>query len=100
MNKLGIVVFAFFCSLNCRSQNTTGKLYIEPVRQTNVERYRLDYEVKGWNSIQDTASVNLLNLEYFDSLREENIDKEVFDNLTTLTIIVYSQTRTAGNKKE
>lgn len=75
------------------SKAQTGKAAIEAPRPTNVERFKIDYEIKGWTIIQDTVKLNSLNLDYFDALRDLNVDKEVFDRPTLLTIILYAKSK-------
>ncbi|MCW3078215.1 MAG: hypothetical protein JWO32_2824 [Bacteroidetes bacterium] len=68
-------------------------------RPTNVQLYKIDYEVKGWVNIEDSSKINTLNLEYYDSLRMEDVDLEVLDTPTLLTLIIYSKTRNTLNKQ-
>ena len=83
------------------SQNAAGKLIDDSAIPTNVQRFKLDYEIKGWDGvIKDTEKINLLNLDYFDSKRKEKDDSEEYDTTTGLTVIIYSVKKTQQNKPQ
>ncbi|MBP7807721.1 MAG: hypothetical protein KA163_00375 [Bacteroidia bacterium] len=78
-----------------------GKLIDESMVETNTSRYQIDYEIKGWNgAIKDSDKINQLDLNFYDSKRLEKDDIELFDSVTGLTVIVYSEKKTTQNKSK
>lgn len=79
----------------------TSKLIDESLVETNVSRYQIDYEIKGWKgAIKDTDKINQLDLNFYDSKRLEKDDIELLDTITGLTVIVYSEKKTTQNKSK
>lgn len=93
---LFIVLFFGFYFCQAQSSNKRAQPLVIP---SNVERFEKDYTIKGWNTIQDTSKINQLNLEYYDSIRNDILDLEVPDAATSLIVIVYSKIKATNNKE-
>ncbi|MBI2720593.1 MAG: hypothetical protein HYX39_00310 [Bacteroidetes bacterium] len=94
-----LFIVLFFGFYFCQAQSFTNKK-VEPYYiPSNVERYKKDYSIKGWNAIQDTSKINQLNLNYYDSIRNDILDLEVPDAATSLIVIVYSKIKATNNKE-
>lgn len=101
MKKVVILLLLVIGGFEIKSQNASGKLIDDTAIPTNAQRFKLDYEIKGWDGIiKDAEKINLLNLDYFDSKRKEKDDSEEYDATTGLTVIVYSVKKTQANKPQ
>ena len=84
----------------------TSKLMDNSAIKTNVQRYKIDYEIKEWvsnplvNVDIDTEKLNQLDLNYYDSKRKQSEDYEEYDTKTGLTVIVYSIQRMTANQPQ
>lgn len=98
MKRIALIIVLFFGFYYCQAQSSNKKA--EPIFiPSNVERFKKDYSIKGWNTIQDTSKINQLNLNYYDSIRNDIADIEVPDTATSLIVIVYSKIKTTNNKE-
>ena len=77
-----------------RFQHEVANPYHPP---THLERYKIDYEVKNWTTI-DEQLLDRLDLAAIEAARQLHERVEWVDAPTGLTIIIYS-VEEAGQKK-
>ena len=66
---------------------------------TNIERYKIDYQLLDESIISDSKEILLsLNLDQFEGLRLEDEDIQLVDKGTGIVIIFYSYSKCAINK--
>lgn len=102
MKKIIILSALILLCFSVKSQPSAPKFDIaSALFMSNCARYTVDYEIKGWNGvIKDSLSINKLNLNEYDAKRKEKEDAEIFDAGTGLTVIVYSEKKTAIYKSK
>lgn len=95
-----ILLFCLGLSTTISHAQNTEK-YAEPIRvRTNIERYKLDYElVDGTVIAGDNSILNSLELFRIEYVRQESDDVVFLDKNSGLEILVYSNQKVALRKK-
>jgi len=66
---------------------------------TNIERYKVDYQLLDESLISDSKEILLaLNINQLEGLRREDEDIQLVDEGTGIVIILYSYSKCAINK--
>jgi hypothetical protein len=96
MKYIYTIIFSFI-SLLLYSQDSKSVLPLHI--PNNIERYKLDFEIKNAVSL-DTSLVLTLNIDQYEHLRQETINVEVFDSASNVTLVIYSILTSQQNKRE
>lgn len=91
------ICLLLFSKLSAQNNNDTEKGLPIPTYTLVAERLNVDFEIKG-NPQVDRTTLERINLYAINEQRQPNIRVEIIDQLTGLTIIIYSATE-ATNKK-
>lgn len=68
--------------------------------QTNIERYKIDFELVDESIISDSKEILLsLNLDLIEDKRLEDVDQVFMDPTTQIEILVYSYSKVALRKE-
>lgn len=95
MTKHLLIAVFLFSGLEVFSQN--GKEAANTSVVNNIQRYKLDYEIKNATSIDSTLVLSL-DLDQYEHLRTESTDVEIVSVRPAATIILYSVEKTQQNK--
>ena len=92
------LLFAFIlCGTVVFSQS--GKSTDQVPVINNVQRYKIDYEIKNATSVDSTLVLSL-NLDQYEHLRTENTDVEIVSVKPSAVIILYSIEKCQLNKRK
>ena len=97
MNKLAQIIIMMIPAF-CWSQST-DRHATETTIVSNWDRLNIDFEVKDIPH-PDENQVVQINLDQYESLRQENNDVEVHDTHSGYVLILYSTTKTFNKKKQ
>jgi hypothetical protein len=97
MKKLALVILMML-PVFCWSQST-NRQSTDAVVISNQQRLNFDFEVKN-NSNPDQTLIAQIDLNSYESLRQENMDVEVNDHASGYTLIIYSKNKSFHRKSE
>lgn len=68
---------------------------------TNIERYKIDYQLLDESLISDSKEILLsINIDQFEAQRREDEDVHVLDETTGIMIVLYSYSKCTVNKNQ
>ena len=83
------------------SQSITDRYQTPVDTPSNIERYKIDYELVDESLIAaDKSILNLLNLDAIDRVRQESEDVIYFDEVNEIELRVYSIAKTTARKNK
>lgn len=98
MKGLILLVTILLCSNIFWAQ--TDKIALPAVSVQNIEHYKIDFEVIGFQNGVDTVYVNSLSLSEFEHNRKKDEDVTVYDLNMGYSIILYSYDKVLIRKSE